>query len=261
MKAILCTAYGPPDVLKLVEIDQPRPRENEVLIKIHTSTVTLGDCEMRTLTLPLWTQIPLRLFMGYNKPRHYIPGMELAGVVEAIGKKVTSLKEGDPVFCSSGIRMGANAEYICRSASTPIAIKPAGLTFEDAATIMVGGINALHFLRKAHIQPGQKVLIIGAGGSIGTYGVQLAKMYGAQVTAVDHPSKLDMLRNIGADHVIDYTTEDFAQNGVKYDVIFDVIYTSSFDKCIASLTDTGCYLMANSNPSRMLKACFRCLPG
>ncbi len=179
--------------------------------------------------------------------------MELSGVVEAVGKKVTSLKKGDAVFCSSGIRMGANAEYICRPANT-IAIKPAGVTFEEAATIIVGGINALHFLRKAYLQPGQKVLIIGAGGSIGTYGVQLAKFFGAEVTAIDHPSKLDMLKSIGADHVIDYTKEDFSQSGIQYDVILDVIYTSSFEKCVQSLTDDGCYLMANTNPTRMLRA-------
>lgn len=253
MKAVFCTAYGPPDVLQLREVPTPVPRANEVLIKIHASTVTFGDCELRTLTLPKWTRIPLRLYMGYRKPRNFIPGMELSGVVEAVGENVTSLKKGDAVFCSSGLKMGANAEYICLTDKSAITIKPDQLSFEDAATLIVGGINALHFLRKADIKPGQKVLIIGAGGSIGTYGVQLAKLAGAEVTAVDHASKLDMLINIGADYVIDYTKEDFHARGKKYDVIFDMIYKSSFTKCIDSLTAEGIYLMANTGPLRMIR--------
>lgn len=252
MKAIICTRYGPPEVLQLQKVDKPVPKDNEVLIKIFASTVTMGDCELRTLTLPLWTRIPLRLYFGYRKPRNFTPGMELSGIVEAVGKNVTSLKIGDAVFGSSGMSMGANAEYKCMSALSPLAIKPPGVSFEEAATIPVGGLNALHFLRKANIQPGQKVLVIGAGGSIGTYGVQLAKLYGGEVTAVDSAQKLDVLRSIGADHVIDYTRENFHRRNVKYDVIFDTVYHSSFTKCIDSLTDEGVYLMANTGPRRML---------
>jgi NADPH:quinone reductase-like Zn-dependent oxidoreductase len=254
MKAIVCTAYGTPDVLQLQEVAKPTPRDNEVLIKIEAATVTLGDCELRSLTLPLWTRIPLRLIMGYRKPKNFIPGMELSGVIESVGKKVTAFKKGDAVFASSGLGMGANAEYKCLSATGAIAIKPASVTFEEAATLIVGGLNALHFLRKANIQPGQKVLINGAGGSIGTYAVQLAKFQGAEVTAVDSTVKLDMLRSIGADQVIDYTKESFTQSGKKYDVIFDVVYSSSFEQCIDALTPTGVYLMANPSPRKMLKS-------
>jgi NADPH:quinone reductase-like Zn-dependent oxidoreductase len=253
MKAIKCIAYGSPDVLKVVEIEKPLPRENEVLVKIHASTVTMGDCELRTLTLPLWTRIPMRLLMGYRKPRNFIPGMEFSGIVESVGKNVTSIKKGDAVFAGSDMNMGANAEYKCHAARA-LAIKPSGVSFEQAATIPVGGINALHFLRKANVQPGQKVLVIGGGGAIGSYGVQLAKVFGAEVTAIDSTIKLDMLRSIGADHVIDYTQDDFSARDVKYDVIFDTVYSSSFSKCMSSLTSDGVYLMANTGPRRMFRA-------
>jgi len=253
MKAILCTAYGPPEVLKLVDIEKPTPKPNEVLVKVVASTVTFGDCEIRSLTLPAWSRIPLRLFMGYSKPKRLITGMEFAGVIEAIGANVVKFKTGDEIFGSTGMAMGGNAEYFCRSLRETPGTKPAHVSFEDAATISVGGINALHFLRPANIQQGDKVLVIGAGGSIGTWGVLLAKYYGAEVTAVDHTDKLDMLRSIGADYVIDYTKEDFSKNGVKYDAILDIIYKSSFSKCINSLAEHGWYLMANTSPGRMLR--------
>lgn len=252
MKAILCTAYGPADVLKLVEIEKPVPRANEVLLKILTSTVTFGDCEIRSLTLPLWTRLPLRLIMGIRKPRKLIPGMEVAGVIEAVGSDVSGFKPGDSIFGSTGMRMGGNAEYISRPIRLAAAKIPDGVSFEDAVTIPVGGINALHFLRMADIKRGQQILIIGAGGSIGTWGVQLGKYWGAEVTVVDHPEKLEMLKSIGADHVIDYTKEDFSMQGKRYDVIFDMVYRSSFSKCINTLKETGCYLMANPGPRRML---------
>lgn len=256
MRAVVCTAYGPPDVLQLASVEKPIPGDNDVLIRIHASTVTMGDCELRGLTLPLWTRIPMRLFMGYRKPKRFTPGMELAGVIESVGKNVTAFKEGDCVFGSSGMRMGANADYKVLKHTSTLAIKPPHVSFEDVATISVGGINALHFLRKAKIQPGQNVLIIGAGGSIGTYGVQLAKLFGAEVTAVDSTRKLEVLRAIGADHVIDYTKEDFTKNGVQYDVILDTVYTSSFSGCVNALKEEGCYLMANPGPRRMIKSVF-----
>lgn len=254
MKAILCTEYGNPDVLQLTEIDKPVPKNNEVLVKIYASTVTMGDCELRSLTLPLWTRIPMRIFMGYRKPKRYIPGMEFSGVVESVGNLADRFKPGDQVFGSCGFRMGANAEYNCYPQSYAIAHKPPGLRHEEVAPLMVGGINALHFLRKAHIQPGQKVLVIGAGGSIGSFAVQLARHYGAEVTAVDRTEKLEMLRGTGADHVVDYTKEDFSGSGRKYDVILDVVYQSSFSKCIRSLAPHGYYLMANPNPLKMFRA-------
>lgn len=175
-------------------------------------------------------------------------------MVESVGKNVVRFKKGDPVFGSGGMGMGANAEYKIKRHTSGLAIKPPGVSFEEAATIPVGGLNALHFLRKAKIRPGQKVLVNGAGGSIGTYGVQLAKLYGAEVTAVDSGDKLDMLRTIGADHAIDYTQEDFSRSGEKYDVIFDMVYRSRFARCINSLKENGCYLMANPGPRRMLLA-------
>jgi NADPH:quinone reductase-like Zn-dependent oxidoreductase len=252
MKAVLCTRYGPPEVLQLTDIEKPAPGPNDVLIKIQVATVTMGDCELRNLTLPLWIRVPIRLIFGYGKPRRFIPGMEFSGVVESVGKDVTNFKQGDAVFGSGGMKMGAYAEYICRPGSSVLAIKPPPLNFQDVAPLLVGGINALHFLRKANIQARQKVLVIGGGGSIGVFGVQLAKFYGAEVTAVDATHKLEMLRSIGADHVIDYSKEDFAKRGIKYDVIFDLVYKSSFSRCIRLLKDDGCYLMANTGPRRML---------
>lgn len=253
MKAIMYNAYGSPEVLRLVEIEKPVPKANEVLVKVHASTVTFGDCEIRNLTLPAWTRLPMRLIMGYRRPKRLIPGMEFAGVVEEVGSKVLSFKPGDAIFGSTGMRMGGNAEYVCRPVTAALGTKPHNVSFEDAATIPTGGINALHFLRMANIKPGQKVLVIGAGGSIGTWGVLLAKYYGAEVSAVDHTNKLEMLRTVGADHTIDYTQEDFSASGIKYDVILDLVYSNSFSKSVNALTETGCYLMANTGPRRMLK--------
>jgi len=192
------------------------------------------------------------LIFGYRKPRRLIPGMEFSGIVEAVGHKVLTLKPGHAVFGSTGMAMGGNAEYVCRPAAA-LGLKPQTAPFEDVVTIPVGGINALHFLRGGKIRPGQKVLVIGAGGSIGTWGVLLAKYYyGAEVTAVDHTDKLEMLRSIGADDVIDYTTEDFSERREKYDAILDIVYKTSFEKCIESLAQDGHYLMANTSPWRML---------
>lgn len=240
-------------MLKLVDVPKPSPLANEILVKVKASTVTFGDCELRNLTLPAWTRYPMRLILGYRKPRHFIPGMEFAGVVEAVGNRVSEFKPGDAVFGTTGMEMGGNAEYVCRPAKAPLGRIPAIVTFEDAVTIPVGGINALHFLRMANIQPGQKVLVVGAGGCIGTWSVLLAKHYGAEVTAVDHTIKLPMLTSIGADHVIDYTKENFWSRGERYDVIMDVVYSTDFVKCLSCLNDGGYYLMANTDPGRMMR--------
>jgi NADPH:quinone reductase-like Zn-dependent oxidoreductase len=260
MKAIVLKGYGSPDQLQLEEVVKPSPSSNEVLVRVFASTVTLGDCELRTLTLPLWTRIPMRIFTGFSRPRRFIPGMEMAGIVEAVGKNVKGLREGDAVFGSTGMGMGGNAEYKSRVARG-LGVKPSQISYAEAATISVGGINALHFLRNAAIRQGQQILINGAGGSIGTYGVQIAKLYGGEVTAVDHTSKLEMLKSIGADHVIDYTAEDFSRNGKKYDVIFDMVYTTPYSKAIGSLKDGGIYLMANPGPRRMMRSAFLSIPG
>lgn len=254
MKAIVCTRYGPPETLEVREIEKPDIGHDDVLVRICAATVTMGDCELRSLTLPPWTRFPMRVYMGYSKPRSFIPGMEFSGIVEVIGRNVKNFKAGDEVFGSSGMGMSANAEYIRRPARSSLAIKPPKVSFEEAATIPVGGNNALHFLRKGNVGVGKKLLVIGGGGAIGSYGVLLAKYYGAEVTAVDSTTKIDMLRNIGADHVIDYTQGPYLLDGLKYDVIFDTVYRSSYSQCINALTDDGVYLMANPGPRRMLRS-------
>ena len=259
MKAIVWTKYGPPDVLELREVEKPAPKDNEMLIKVRATTVTAGDCEMRSLKFPILLSLPMRLWRGLLKPRGTaIPGTELAGEIEAIGKDVTRFKAGDQVFGSAGLSLGANAEYICvpeepGEMEGGVTIKPANMTYEEAATVPFGGRDALHFLRLGNLQRRQKILINGAGGSIGVFAVQLAKHFGAEVTAVDSTAKLDMLRSIGADHVIDYTQEDFTSNGVIYDVIFDVVGTLSLSRCARSLSSNGTYLLANPLKSQMLQ--------
>ena len=251
MKAIVWTNYGPPDVLELQEVEKPTPKDNEVLIRIFATTVTAGDCEMRNLKFPIFLSLPMRIWIGFRKPKGTsIPGSELAGEIEAVGKDVKEFKEGDQVFGSAGMGFGANAEYIClpekpEEMEGGVAVKPANMTYEEAATVPFGGRDALHFIRKGNIQSGQKVLINGAGGSIGTFAIQLAKHYGAEVTAVDSTGKLEMLRSIGADHVIDYTREDFTKSGEIYDVIFDVVGTISFSRTKKSMKQNGTYLLAN----------------
>ncbi len=251
MKAIVWTKYGPPDVLQLKEVVKPTPKDDEVRIRIYATTVTAGDSEMRSLKFPIVLSIPMRIWLGFIKPKGTtIPGTELAGEIEAVGEDVKQFNEGDQVFGAAGMGFGANAEYICLPAEPGemeggVAIKPTNMTYEEAATVPFGGRDSLHFLRKGNIQSGQKILINGAGGSIGTYAIQLAKYYGAEVTAVDSTGKLEMLRSIGADHVIDYTQEDFTKNGEIYDVIFDVVGKISFSRSEKSIKQNGTYLLAN----------------
>ena len=259
MKAIVWTRYGPPEGLQLREVEKPVPGDNEVLVKIHATTVTAGDCEARSLKFNIFLSLLMRAYVGLIRPKRItILGQELSGEVESVGKDVTLFKERDQVFAATGFRMGAYAEYIClpeepTETEGVLAMKPASITYEEAAVVPVGGIEALHFLRKAHIQSGQKVLINGSGGSIGTIAVQLARYFGAEVTAVDSTGKLQMLLSIGADHVIDYTQEDFTGNGETYDVIFDVVGRSPFSRSIKSLKRNGRYLLANPRLSQMVR--------
>ena len=257
MKAIVWTKYGAPDGLQFQELPKPTPKDHEVLISIHATTVTAGDCELRRLELPLPFRIVMRLFIGLVQPRNItVLGQELAGEIEAVGKAVKSFKAGDQVFATTGFHFGAYAEYICRPESPrggTLATKPANLTYAEAAAVPVGGLEALHFLRKANIQSGQKVLIIGAGGSIGTFAVQLAKYFGAEVTGVDRTEKLDMLRSLGADDVIDFTRDDYTRSSATYDVIFDVVGKSPFSGSIRSLNQHGYYLLINAGLSQIVR--------
>lgn len=246
MKAIVWTKYGPPESLQLREVAKPVPRNNEVLIRTHATTVTAGDAELRRFKVPFLVWLPARIFLGLTRPtRIKILGQELAGEIEAIGKDVTRFRKGDQVFAWTGIRLGAYAEYTCLPEKGVLAIKPSNMTYEEAAVLPVGGLEAAHFMSKGNIQSRQKVLINGAGGSIGTFAIQIARYFGADVTGVDSTEKLDFMRSLGADHVIDYTREDFTKSGETYDVIFDVIGKSSFTRSIRALTKNGLYLLGN----------------
>jgi NADPH:quinone reductase-like Zn-dependent oxidoreductase len=251
MKAIIWTKYGPPDVLQLHEVAKPIPKDNELLIKVHAATASTPDSEMRRLKLPLFFAVALRLYFGLIKPtRVTIPGGEFAGEVEAVGRGVNDYKPGDQVFGYTGLSMGTYAEYMCIAEDSSgmagtMAIKPVNMSYVEAAAVPFGGLEALHALGRIDIQPGRKILIVGAGGSIGTWTVQLAKLYGMEVTGVDHTSKLEMMRSIGADHVVDYTKEDYTKNGKKYDVIMDTIDKSPFAGSVRSLNEMGVYLNAN----------------
>ena len=251
MKAIVWTKYGPPDALQLKDVETPAPKEDEVLIRVHAATASTADTELRRLKLPLFFAVFLRLYLGFLKPtRIRILGTEFAGEIVSVGKDVTGYQPGDQVYGYTGLSMGTYAEYLCLS-ENPSALasvmgkKPVNVRYEEAAALPFGGLEALHSLRQANIQPGQKVLIVGAGGSIGTYAVQLARHYGAEVTGVDKPEKLEMLRSIGAQHVIDYTREDFTRIGQTYDVILDTIGKSPFARSLRSLHEQGTYLNAN----------------
>ncbi len=255
MKAIVYTKYGSPDVLQVKEVEKPIPKEDEVLIKVHAAEVTKADCEMRSFNFQVkWFWLPLRVALGLIMPKKQILGGYFAGEVESVGKDVSKLNKGDQVFGTTKLRLGAYGEYVCLPASYTLVPKPYNVSFEDAAAVPLGGLNALHFLRKANIQNGEKVLVNGAGGSIGTFGVQIAKAMGAEVTAVDSTIKEGMLRQIGFDHFFDYIQEDFTKSGHTYDVIFNMVANSSYSDCVKALNPQGRYLMANPRISDMLKS-------
>ncbi|SIQ02045.1 NADPH:quinone reductase [Peribacillus simplex] len=242
MKAMVCTKYGSPDVLELKEVAKPIPKDNEVLVKVHAATVASGDIRVRSFKSPFLLWLPMRIFLGLRKPRKPILGVELAGEIEETGRSVTKFKIGDPIFAMTGMNFGAHAEYTCLPEDGPIAMKPANVTYEEAAAVSFGGTTALHFFRKANIQDGQKVLIYGASGSVGTSAVQLAKYFGTEVTGVCSAANFELVKSLGADEVIDYTEEDFTEKQERYDIIFDAVGKSSKAACKKALTPNGRYV-------------------
>lgn len=243
------------DVLHLEELQKPIPLDDEILIKVHAAEVTKADCEMRSFNFQVrWFLLPLRIALGFRKPKRSVLGGYFSGTVESVGKNVTKFTKGDQIFGASRLRMGAHGEYLCVPASYTLVPKPTNLSFEGAAAVPLGGLNALHFMRKADIQKGEKVLVNGAGGSIGTFAVQIARAMGAEVTAVDSTIKEEMLRRIGASHFFDYSRVDFTKSGQSYDVIFNMVAKSSYARCIKMLNPGGRYLMGNPRMADMLRS-------
>lgn len=253
MKAIICTQYGPPNVLQLQNIEKPIPKKNEVLVKIHATSVSTGDCRIRGFNSPLLFWIPMRLILGLRKPRNPILGVELAGEIEEIGTDVTQFKKGDQIFALTELNLGGYAEYTCVHESGLITLKPTNVTYEEAAVIPFGGTSALHFLRKGQIKKGQRVLIYGASGSVGTAAVQLAKYFGATVTAICSSSNFDLVTALGADNVIDYMKEDFTKRGEHYDIIFDAVGKYNKSLCTDALMPNGKYVSVNGMMAKVSK--------
>jgi len=248
MKAIICTKYGLPDVLQLAEVEKPMPKENEVLVKIVATTVHVGDTKIRGFKpgmgfiQDLLVKPMMRIMIGFRGPRKKILGMELSGEIESIGKNVTLFKKGEKIFSSTEMKFGTYAEYICLPEDGVLTLKPSNMTHEEAAPVPNGGLTALLFLRKAMIKDGQNVLIYGASGSVGTFSVQLAKYFGANVTGVCSTSNMEMVESLGADKVIDYTQEDFTKNNESYDLIFDAVGKLTSSQYEKSLMKNGTYL-------------------
>ncbi len=257
VKAVVYEKYGPPEVLHVGEVAKPTPKDNEILIRVRAAEVTKSDCEMRRFKFAVnWFWLPLRIFAGIRRPRNPILGGYFSGEVESVGAAVTRFQPGDAIFGCAGMRFGAYGEYLCLPDDATVVPKPDNLSFVEAAAVPLGGLNALHFIRRANLQPGESVLINGAGGSIGTFAIQIAKAMGATVTVVDHPIKADLLRSLGADHFIDYTREDFTATGQTYDVIFNMVAKNSYARSLACLKPKGRYLTANPKLSDLLRSRF-----
>lgn len=255
MKAVVYNKYGPPDVLQVNEIEKPKPNDNEVLIKVHSTEVTKADCEMRSFNFAVkWFWLPLRFMLGIFRPKKNVLGGYFSGEIECVGKNVTKLAVGDKVFGSTQMRFGAYGEYLCLPDSYTIVKSPINMSYEQAAAVPLGGLNALHFMRKANIKDGETILINGAGGSIGTFAIQIAKDMGAEVTAVDSPIKETMLRQLGVDYFIDYTQEDVTKQDKTYDIIFNMVANSRYSDFINLLNSNGRYLMGNPKLVDMLRS-------
>lgn len=252
MKAVVYEKYGPPEVLMLKDVAKPTPRDHEVLIKIYATTVTSGDHRLRSLDVPVGFGWITRLVFGIWKPKQPILGSELSGVVEAVGKHVKLFQVGDPVVGFGDAGLGCYAEYRCMREDGNLVRKPSNLSYEQAAALCFGGTTALHFLRKARVQPGEKVLVNGASGAVGTACVQLAKYFGAEVTGVCSAANTDMVRSLGASNVMDYTQEDFTQHGQRYDIIVDTVGNVSFSRCRGALQERGRLLLISASLPDML---------
>ena len=264
MKAIVCTAYGGPEVFELEEVDKPRPKPGEVLVRVHATTASRADCEIRRFEFPAWVWLPVRLAFGVVRPRVRILGQEFAGEVEALGHGAMAFAPGDRVYGTTGIGLGAYAEYVCvggRRAGSVVGPMPAAMSYAEAAAVPYGAMEALRFLRKAGIGAGQRVLIIGAGGSFGTYAVQLAKHAGAEVVAVDRGGKLKMLRGIGADRVIDYAVQDFTDGAGDFDIVFDVVGRAPFGRVARVLRPGGRYVVGMPHTAQLLRGLWMSLTG
>ncbi|MCF7821177.1 MAG: NAD(P)-dependent alcohol dehydrogenase [Mariprofundaceae bacterium] len=255
MKAVVFDTYGPPGVLHIADMPKPKPKDDEVLIRVMAAEATKGDCEFRRSKFAVkWLWPTTRLFTGITKPRRRVLGWYFAGVIESVGSSVSRLQSGDEVFGCTKLRMGGYGEYITLPESYTIVPKPVNVSFEEAAAVPLGGLNALHFLTRANIKPGESVLINGAGGSIGSFAIMIAKSMGAVITAVDKTGKLEMLRTLGADHVIDYTREDVTKSGKRFDVIMTMVAQSPYSSFIDMLNSGGRYLIVNPRLSDMLRS-------
>lgn len=256
MKAVVCTRYGPPEVLQIADVKRPTPKPNQVCIRIRAAAVTSSDCYIRGLRFPIAFQILARLALGLTAPRRRILGMVLAGEVESVGRDVTSFKEGDQVFGLDRRVFGAYAEYVCWPQNGVLAVRPVNLTYEEAAAIPFGGLLALHYLRRANIRGGQRVLIYGASGAVGTSAVQLARHFGADVTGVCSAANLELVKSLGATYVVDYTREDFATSGARYDIIFDAVGKRKSAKALQhggrALTPNGICLSVDNGSPKLL---------
>ncbi len=257
MKAITYSKYGSPDVLQIKDVPKPAPSDDEILVKVHAVEATKADVEMRSFKFAVkWFWLPLRIAFGVTGPRRQILGGYFSGTIESLGNDVTQFQEGDQIFGAAGLRFGAYGEYVALPANYTIVAKPSNMSFADAAAVPLGGLNALHFMRLANIRAADHVAINGAGGSIGAHAVQIAKSMGATVTAVDSTVKEDLVRRLGADYFVDYEKESFTGAGHSYDVIFDMVPSSSYGACIKALKPNGRYLSGNPRLSVMLRSVF-----